>query len=46
MIYDCIRGYYNDLDREYSDNPKHYDLDMRMLVLTCDHAVGAQRNFK
>lgn len=34
-IYDCVRSCYMDLLRGYNDNPKHYYLDMRMLLATC-----------
>ena len=34
-IFNCVKNRYDDLTREYSDNPEHYELDMRMLLTTC-----------
>lgn len=34
-IYNCVRSCYQDLERGYSDNPKHYYIDMRMLLAIC-----------
>ena len=34
-IYNCVRSCYLDFDKDYSDNPPHYTVDMRMLLATC-----------
>ena len=34
-IYNCVQSCYRALENGYSNNPKHYDLDMHMLLTTC-----------
>ena len=34
-IFNCVRNCYMDLQKDYSDNPPHYYMDMRMLLATC-----------
>ncbi|KAL7495901.1 hypothetical protein ACHAWT_006569 [Skeletonema menzelii] len=34
-IYNCVRACVMDLEKNYSDNPEHYFVDMRMLLATC-----------
>eukprot|EP00560_Eucampia_antarctica_P008743 CAMPEP_0197826336 /NCGR_PEP_ID=MMETSP1437-20131217/3313_1 /TAXON_ID=49252 ORGANISM="Eucampia antarctica, Strain CCMP1452" /NCGR_SAMPLE_ID=MMETSP1437 /ASSEMBLY_ACC=CAM_ASM_001096 /LENGTH=282 /DNA_ID=CAMNT_0043426733 /DNA_START=34 /DNA_END=882 /DNA_ORIENTATION=+ len=34
-IFNCVKKCYSDMERNYSDNPKHYRVDMRMLLSTC-----------
>lgn len=34
-IYNCVRNCFEDLRRDYSDNPKHFHIDMRMLLNIC-----------
>jgi len=34
-IFNCVRTCFTDLERDYSDNPAHYYLDVRMLLVTC-----------
>ena len=34
-IYNCVRNCYMDWKRKHSDNPRHYNLDMKMLLTTC-----------
>ena len=35
QIYNCVRACVMDLEKNYSDNPEHYFIDMRMLLATC-----------
>ena len=35
-IYNCVQACYRDLEKGYTDNPKHYWLDMKMLLATCE----------
>ena len=39
-IYNCVRQCYLDLERDDSDNPLHYNDDMRMLLSTCYATAG------
>ena len=34
-IYNCVRSCYMDMDKQYSDNPEFYRIDMKMLLATC-----------
>jgi hypothetical protein len=34
-IFNCVQACYRDYNAGYRDNPKHYHVDMRMLVATC-----------
>jgi hypothetical protein len=34
-IYNCVKSCYDDLKKNYGDNPDHYNLDVRMLLATC-----------
>ena len=34
-IYNCIRNCVMDFEKDYSDNPEHYYMDVRMLLATC-----------
>jgi len=36
QIYNCVQSCYRDLDSNYRDNPQHYHLDMKMLLVTCE----------
>eukprot|EP00592_Proboscia_alata_P011750 CAMPEP_0194392666 /NCGR_PEP_ID=MMETSP0174-20130528/122865_1 /TAXON_ID=216777 /ORGANISM="Proboscia alata, Strain PI-D3" /LENGTH=178 /DNA_ID=CAMNT_0039188257 /DNA_START=404 /DNA_END=940 /DNA_ORIENTATION=+ len=39
-IYNCVRKCFLDLQKDYSDNPAHYYVDMRMLLATCKATSG------
>ena len=34
-IYNNVKNCYDDLQKSWADNPKHYHIDMRMLLTTC-----------
>ena len=34
-IFNCVRSCFTDLEKAYGGNPKHYYMDMRMLLATC-----------
>ena len=34
-IFNCVRSCYMDLEKNYSDNPQFYQMDMKMLLATC-----------
>ena len=34
-IYQCVQNCYRDLETAWADNPKHYLMDMQMLLATC-----------
>jgi hypothetical protein len=51
-IFDCVRSIYTNLKNGYSDNPEHYNMDVRMLLGVClasawftDNQYSIIRNF-
>ena len=36
QIFNCVRSLYMDLEKKFTDNPEHYQIDMKMLLATCE----------
>jgi hypothetical protein len=35
-IFNCVRSCYMDMEKDFDDNPEHYEVDMRMLLAICN----------